>query len=71
MATPYLILAGDIGQLVDYELYLDYLRSQCCLFTPVFLVLGNHESYGLSRGMAYDEESYSSKSLISVGNWLC
>jgi hypothetical protein len=48
-AAPYLILAGDIGRLVDYESYLDFLRSQCCQFTRVFLVLGNHEFYGLSR----------------------
>ena len=48
-AAPYLILAGDIGRLIDYESYLDFLRSQCCQFTRVFLVLGNHEFYGLSR----------------------
>lgn len=48
-AAPYLILAGDIGRLVDYESYLDFLRSQCSQFTRVFLVLGNHEFYGLSR----------------------
>ena len=47
--APYLVLAGDIGRLVDYELYLEFLRWQCDRFTLVFLVLGNHEFYGTSR----------------------
>ncbi|KFY90816.1 hypothetical protein V498_05814 [Pseudogymnoascus sp. VKM F-4517 (FW-2822)] len=48
-AAPFLILAGDIGRLADYESFLVFIRAQCRQFTRVFLVLGNHEFYGLSR----------------------
>jgi Calcineurin-like phosphoesterase len=48
-SAPYLILAGDIGNLCHYQLYLDFLRRQCENFRQVFLVLGNHEFYGISR----------------------
>lgn len=47
--APFLILAGDIGRLKDYQPYLDFLRRQCNQFTTVFLVLGNHEFFGSSR----------------------
>lgn len=47
--APYLILAGDIGRLCDYDLYLEFLRMQCAQFNRVFLVLGNHEFFGISR----------------------
>ncbi|KAI9754208.1 MAG: hypothetical protein M4579_004805 [Chaenotheca gracillima] len=47
--APYLVLAGDIGRLVDYEAYLGFLRRQCGQFVRVFLVLGNHEFFGMSR----------------------
>jgi len=49
VTAPRLILAGDIGCLADYELYLEFLGVQCKRFDRVFLVLGNHEFYGLSR----------------------
>lgn len=48
-SAPYLILAGDIGNLCHYQSYLDFLRRQCENFRQVFLVLGNHEFYGISR----------------------
>lgn len=48
-SAPYLILAGDIGRLSDYHSYLDFLRSQCDRFAQVFLILGNHEFFGVSR----------------------
>lgn len=48
-SAPYLILAGDIGRLSEYDLYLSFLCSQCERFTKVFLVLGNHEFYGISH----------------------
>jgi predicted phosphodiesterase len=48
-AAPFLILAGDIGQLANYESFLVFLRAQCRQFSRVFLVLSNHEFYGLSR----------------------
>ena len=47
--APYLILAGDVGRLVDYEKYLEFLRLVSCDFRHVYLILGNHEFYGLSR----------------------
>ncbi|KFY07245.1 hypothetical protein V492_07316 [Pseudogymnoascus sp. VKM F-4246] len=48
-AAPFLILAGDIGRLADYESFLVFIRAQCHQFSRVFLVLGNHEFFGLSR----------------------
>ncbi|EGD95721.1 hypothetical protein TESG_08404 [Trichophyton tonsurans CBS 112818] len=48
-AAPFLVLAGDIGQLIDYHEYLHFLNTQCAQFKHVYLVLGNHEFYGLSR----------------------
>ncbi len=47
--APLLILAGDIGRLKDYDKYLSFIRTQCARFDAVFLVLGNHEFYGISR----------------------
>lgn len=47
--APNLILAGDIGRLSNYDLFADFLEAQCTNFQQVFLVLGNHEFYGISR----------------------
>lgn len=47
-SAPYLILAGDIGPLIDCKSYLAFLAKQTARFEKVFLVLGNHEFYGLS-----------------------
>ena len=47
-SAPYLILAGDIGRLIDYHSYLAFLALQTRRFEKVFLILGNHEFYGLS-----------------------
>lgn len=47
--APYLILAGDIGQLRHHEGHLAFLRAHCNIFERMFLVLGNHEFYGISR----------------------
>jgi len=46
--APFLLLAGHIGRLIDYDLYLALLAKQTKSFEKVFLVLGNHEFYGLS-----------------------
>ncbi|KAL3472864.1 Metallo-dependent phosphatase-like protein [Aspergillus californicus] len=43
----HLILAGDIGRLVDYDNYLSFLQKQTDWFKLVFLALGNHEFYNL------------------------
>lgn len=45
--APYLILAGDIGRLADYDEYLSFLKRHIERFRLIFLVLGNHEFYGL------------------------
>lgn len=46
--APNLILAGDIGRLIDYSQYLSFLARLVPHFDRIFLVLGNHEFYGLS-----------------------
>lgn len=48
-AAPYLVLAGDIGCLRDYAGFFVFLAVQCAQFYRVFIVLGNHEFYGISR----------------------
>jgi Calcineurin-like phosphoesterase len=53
-AAPYLILAGDIGRLYDYQDYLQFLSVQCAKFEHVYLVLGNHEFYKTSREKGLD-----------------
>ena len=47
-----LILAGDIGLLSNYDAYLDFLHNQTARYDRVFLVLGNHEFYGLDFATA-------------------
>ncbi|KAH9894528.1 putative calcineurin-like phosphoesterase [Xylariomycetidae sp. FL2044] len=47
VTAPNLILAGDIGRLIDYAGYLQYLEAQVSRYEHVFLVLGNHEFYEL------------------------
>ncbi|MCJ1336749.1 hypothetical protein MMC09_002027 [Bachmanniomyces sp. S44760] len=56
--APSLILAGDIGRLADYGAFRGFLRSQCEQFVQVYLVLGNHEFFGVSRqeGLGLAEE---------------
>jgi len=41
--AQYLVLAGDIGCLDDYDDYLAFLARQTARYARVFLVLGNHE----------------------------
>ncbi|KAF1951786.1 hypothetical protein CC80DRAFT_495925 [Byssothecium circinans] len=48
--APFLVLGGDIGRLVDYDGYLAFLQRQATRYERVFLVLGNHEFYGMSYG---------------------
>ncbi|KAF2243085.1 ser/Thr protein phosphatase superfamily [Trematosphaeria pertusa] len=47
VTAPYLILAGNIGRLIDYESYLSFLVRRCNLYEKVFLVLGSLEFHGL------------------------
>ncbi|TQN66066.1 hypothetical protein CSHISOI_09222 [Colletotrichum shisoi] len=46
-SAPLLLLGGDVGRLVDYDGYLKFLEAQTCRYEKVFLVLVNHEFYGL------------------------
>jgi len=68
--APYLILAGDIGRLIDYDSYLAFLASQTAQFELVFLVLGNHEFYGLSiaaginQAQKLEQEAVLSRKLV-------
>ncbi|KAI3393716.1 hypothetical protein diail_3760, partial [Diaporthe ilicicola] len=48
VAGKLLVLAGDIGRLIDYEGYRTFLERQVGRFAKVGLVLGNHEFFGLS-----------------------
>jgi Icc-related predicted phosphoesterase len=53
--APFLILAGDIGRLVDYDGYLGFLHAQVARYEKVFLVLGNHEFFGLGYESALEK----------------
>lgn len=45
VCAKYLVLAGDIGCLADYNEFLAFLHKQTTNFELVFLVFGNHEFY--------------------------
>ncbi|KAG6011314.1 hypothetical protein E4U43_008401 [Claviceps pusilla] len=55
VSAPFLLLAGDIGRLIDYDGYRQFLEAQVCRYKKVFLVLGNHEFYGLDYSAGIDE----------------
>jgi Calcineurin-like phosphoesterase len=46
-AAKYLILCGDVGNLRHKDRVLGFLAAQASKFERVFLVLGNHEFYGI------------------------
>ncbi|KAJ4173086.1 hypothetical protein NW754_012095 [Fusarium falciforme] len=52
--APYLLLGGDVGRLIDYDGYLGFMENQASRFERVFLVLGNHEFYGLDYEAGVD-----------------
>jgi hypothetical protein len=47
VSAPFLLLAGNIGRLIDYESYLSFLIRRCNLHEKVYLVLGALEFHGL------------------------
>ncbi|KYK54458.1 calcineurin-like phosphoesterase [Drechmeria coniospora] len=53
-SAPFLLLGGDIGRLIDYQGYLNFLEAQVSRYKRVFLVLGNHEFYGLGYSSGLD-----------------
>ncbi|CAG9977324.1 unnamed protein product, partial [Clonostachys byssicola] len=61
VAAPFLLLAGDIGRLIDYDSYLEFLAAQVSRFDKVFLILGNHEFYGLEHQAGIEEAQRLSK----------
>ncbi|KAL1304327.1 hypothetical protein AAFC00_000729 [Neodothiora populina] len=46
--APYLVLAGDVGSLAEYEHLLSFLRRHIMSYKRIFYVLGNHEFHGTS-----------------------
>ena len=48
VSARYLILASNIGHLVDYDAYLGFLVRRTRPSEKVFLALGNHEFHGMS-----------------------
>ena len=49
VSAPYLILAGNVGHLSDYDAYLSFLIRRCNLYDKVYLVLGALEFHGLTH----------------------
>lgn len=54
-SAPFLLLGGDIGRLIDYDGYLTFLAAQTSRYERIFLVLGNHEFYGLDYQSGLDK----------------
>ncbi|KAL6796175.1 putative calcineurin-like phosphoesterase [Trichoderma sp. SZMC 28013] len=54
VTAPFLLLAGDIGRLIDYDNYVTFLVTQVSRYKKVFLVLGNHEFYELDYDTGLD-----------------
>ncbi len=53
-AAPNLVLAGDIGNLAQYDAYLAFLAAHTDVFDRIFLVLGNHDFYGATLDTGFD-----------------
>lgn len=70
VCSKYLILAGDIGRLEDYNNYRDFLQNQTTKFEIVFLVLGNDEFYettfnsGLEKAKQLEKEPCMNNRLV-------
>ena len=70
VCAKHLILAGDVGHLVDYDNYRGFLRKQTDRFELVFLILGNHEFYndtfaaGLQKARQLEQEPSLNRRLI-------
>ncbi|KAJ5578755.1 calcineurin-like phosphoesterase [Penicillium hispanicum] len=45
-SAPYLVLAGGVGKLADYNIYRSFLGQQAARFKKIFLVLGPDEFFG-------------------------
>lgn len=77
VTAPLLLLGGDIGRLIDYDMFLPFLARQTARYERVFLVLGNHEFYemGFEEGVAKARELEKEESLggrltvLNQGRW--
>lgn len=49
--APYLIIAGDLGNVCDHVKYENTLREICQMFKKVVLVPGNHEYYTSNKNL--------------------
>ncbi|KAK3331650.1 Metallo-dependent phosphatase-like protein [Cercophora scortea] len=67
VTAPFLILAGDIGCLSHYDEYLSFLQRQTVRYKRVFLVLGNHEYYHLSRSAGLEKARQMEKEPVLAG----
>lgn len=67
VAGKWLVLAGDIGRLIDYEGYRTFLERQVRRYEKVALVLGNHEFFELTyeEGIAKAEQLSQEPSLAA------
>ncbi|KAK2782265.1 hypothetical protein FQN52_000998 [Onygenales sp. PD_12] len=75
--ATHLILAGNISQLADYEAFHDFLQLQCENFAQVYLVLRNHEFFGVSHleglhlaAMLQQEPGLSNKLIVMNQKWV-
>lgn len=77
VSAPFLLLGGDIGRLIDYDGYLTFLEAQVSRYQKVFLVLGNHEFYGLdyesgletAQRLSEEPKLASAVMLLNKGRW--
>ncbi|CAK7223315.1 hypothetical protein SBRCBS47491_005166 [Sporothrix bragantina] len=65
--APYLVLAGDIGRLIDYEPLLGFLAGLVVSYRRVFYVLGNHEFYTMTYDQGISEAQRLEKEPILEG----
>ncbi|KAL7916635.1 putative calcineurin-like phosphoesterase [Trichoderma velutinum] len=74
VTAPFLLLAGDIRRLIDYDNYVTFLQIQASRYNKVFLVLGNHEFYeleynaGLGMAQRLSEEPSLKNSIVLLNN---
>lgn len=67
VTAPFLLLAGDVGRLADYEGYLSFLQAQAARYRKVFLVLGNNEFFGLE----YESALEAARRLVQESSLSC
>ncbi|KAI2620912.1 Metallo-dependent phosphatase-like protein [Hypomontagnella submonticulosa] len=48
VSAPFLLLGGNVGRLIDYLDYRNFLKARVSQYKKVFLVLGDHEFFGVT-----------------------